>query len=101
MGIYYSSLQAVAQLVQQWLSTNVKSKNPVVLSPQGWMSQLVFSIHQNSIKVDSNASEGMGLLVRASWQRTEASFFHGPCRGFKQKVWLRLKVDLPISKDLE
>lgn len=64
MGIYYSSLQAVAQLVQQWLSTNVKSKNPVVLSPQGWMSQLVLSNYQSSEEVGSNVNEGIDFPVR-------------------------------------
>lgn len=45
-----SGLQAVVQLVQQWLSLN---------SPQNWMSQVVLSACWNPKAVGSNASEGI------------------------------------------
>ena len=50
-------------LNQQWLAMNGKSMNLELLSPQGWVSQLVFSMHQNP-EVSSNAGEGMDLLGR-------------------------------------
>lgn len=66
------------------------------------MSQLIFSVCWDPEEVDSDASEGMDLVVRArvetSRQREQASF----CVlyiGCGQKVWPRLKVDLPTLED--
>lgn len=52
------------------------------------MSQLVFSTHQNLEEVDSNASDGMNLVLRVggSKQRERASLFHVLCVGSQQKV---------------
>ena len=35
-----------------------------LLSPQGWMPQLVFSGRWNPQEADSNANQGMDLLAR-------------------------------------
>jgi hypothetical protein len=64
------------------------------------MSQLVFSIYKNPKEVSSDASEGMDLpaKIRASRQKANASFFHALYLGCQQKMWPRLKMDLPASK---
>ena len=46
-GIYQNGLQAMVQLVQQWLSNNGKPRNPLALQSMRLMSQLVFRIHWN------------------------------------------------------
>jgi len=52
----------VIQLAQQHLSPEGTSKHPIAFGPRGWMSQLIFSIHQNPEEVGSNNSnEGMNL----------------------------------------
>ena len=63
---------------------------------------LVFRIHHNSEDIGSNDSERMDLpsRVRTSRQRKQVSFFHVLYIGCQQKVWLRSKVYLPTSKDL-
>jgi hypothetical protein len=57
------------------------------------MSQLVFSIHENSEEVGANASEDHNA-------RANTHFFHVLYIGCYQKVWPRLKVELSTSKDL-
>lgn len=80
-------------------STNERSKNPVVAQSMRLESQLVFSICWNPKGVVSNASEGMDLQgrARASRQTEKASFFMSLYR--LPAVWLRLKVNLPISTE--
>jgi hypothetical protein len=65
------------------------------------MSTLVSSICQNPEEVSFNASKGTGLPVRlrARRQREQASFINILYIGCQQKVWPRLKVDLPTSND--
>jgi hypothetical protein len=67
------------------------------------MSQLLFSVCQNNEDVGSNASEGMDLPVRriANRQIEQASSYCVHSLSYQQKVWLRLKVDHPGSKDLD
>lgn len=78
---------------------NAMSKDPVVVQSTGWMSQLVFSRHWNSKEVDSNATEGMGLLQRQSkWAKSSTFLLSCPYIGFQQKAWARLEVSLPTSK---
>ena len=55
---YQSGLLAIVQLVQQWLSPNRRSSNPVTV--------------QNPEEIASNANEGMGLPVRARASRQRA-----------------------------
>jgi hypothetical protein len=79
----------MAQLIQQWLSTNGRSKNPgVVQSLSLAVSALVFSIHQNPGEVVSNASGRNTSRVRASRLRTRASFFHALSFAFHKTIFL-------------
>jgi hypothetical protein len=57
----------------------------------------------DSTEVGSNVGEGMGIQekARTSRQRIKASFFHVLYVGSHQKVWSRLKVDLPSFRDLK
>jgi hypothetical protein len=43
----------------------------------------------------------MELPGREKVSRQRASFFHGFYLGSQQRVWHTLKIDLPISKDLD
>lgn len=54
---------------------NGKSEDPVVLSPQGRMSPLAFSISWDPKEVVSIASEGSASKARASGQQAKASSF--------------------------
>ena len=65
-------------------------------------SQLLYNICWNPKEVGYNASEGMDFPVRTRASTWRASFLL-PCpyTGCHKKVRLRLKVNLPISKDLE
>jgi hypothetical protein len=56
------------------VSKNQKKKK----KSTGWMSLLVFGIHQNPDKEGSNTSEGINLTAktRASRQKFSVSFFH-------------------------
>lgn len=58
--MYYSDLQVMVQLFQQWLYPNRKSKNPIfVQSTSPYVSAgLVFSICQSLEQECSNVSEG-------------------------------------------
>lgn len=71
--IYWSGLQAVMQLAQQWLSTNIKSKNPVVQS-----TRLVFSACQN-LEVGSNVGKGTDLPVKSESKQAGRDSFLLPC----------------------
>lgn len=66
------------------------------------MSQQVFSILQNPNGVDFNATEGMALTERmgAGRQKEKLPFFHVHYICFQFKGWVKLKEDLPTSKDL-
>ena len=68
------------------------------------MSQPVFSIHQNleELGLFFSASKGMDLpsRPRSSRQREPGFFFRVLYIGCKQKVQVRLKVNLLTSKDL-
>lgn len=70
-------------------------------SPRAWVSQLVFIKCWIPKEIDCNAHEEMyfSVRVRASRPREQASFFHVLYRGCHQKLWSRLKVDLPNSED--
>lgn len=52
----------MVQLMQQWLSTSRKSKNPVAVQSMRLLSQLVFSIHQHPKEVGFNANKGMSFM---------------------------------------
>jgi hypothetical protein len=65
------------------------------------MFQFIFSISWNPKEVGSSANEGMSLSESESKQAKRASSFHGFNIGSQQKVWPRLKVGLPTSKDLD
>ena len=93
----------MVQLVQQWLSTNIQFKNPVVVQFMELdVSASVYSGYKLLKEVGFNASEGVDFPVRAraSRQREQASFFHVLYLGCHRKVWPGLKVALPASKDL-
>ena len=60
-------LKAVLQLIQRWLASNRKSKNPVVVQSGILMSPLVLSVHWNP-EEGSNAREGLDLQARTSRQ---------------------------------
>lgn len=66
------------------------------------MSQGIFSTGMNPLDGFSNASEGMELSGRekGSRQAEQASLLHVLYIGCPQKVWPRLKMNLPISNDL-
>jgi hypothetical protein len=66
----------VVQLVQQWLSTNEKPKNPVVVQFTGLDASL--GLQFNPEDAGCSASRGIDFLarVKASRQREQASFFH-------------------------
>jgi hypothetical protein len=68
----------MVQLLKQWLFTNGRSNNPVVVPFSRLDAQLVFSMSQSLEKVGSIASEGIDLpvIARASKQRQQAYFFH-------------------------
>jgi hypothetical protein len=66
------------------------------------MSQLVFRIHQNPKEVGYNDSGRDGLASQREnkqAKRKPTSFFHVLYIGYQQKLWPRLKVDLPTSKE--
>ena len=69
---------------------NWKSKDIEVVSPRGWVSQLVFRICQNPEEVGTNASGGMDLLVR----QKQAD----PLHALQQKTWPGLEASLSTSK---
>jgi hypothetical protein len=92
----------MVQLVQNWLSINRKSKNLVnscSVQEAECLRLSSFSIYQNP-KEGSNASEGVKLLVTEGTSRQRVAIFWVPYTGSQQKVWPRLKVNLPTSKDL-
>jgi hypothetical protein len=65
------------------------------------MSHFAFHTLWEPVEVGCNISEGIDLVARVggSTQRIQTSFFHVIYIGCQQKVWPRLKVDLPTSKD--
>jgi hypothetical protein len=70
------------------------------------MSKLVFSTHQNLEEVGSKTRAGMDLPVQGVRGQVGKEskfpfFFYVFYIGCQQKVWLRLKVDLLISKDVD
>jgi hypothetical protein len=66
----------VVQLLQQWLFTNRRSKNPVAVQSTKLSLSAGFGTHQNPYEEGCNASEGMELPLKTSRQRGQASFFH-------------------------
>lgn len=72
-GMYLNGLSAVPHQVQQWLSISMESPriHSELFSPQGLMSQLVFSVCWSPEEIESNAREGMGLLAKARTGRQE------------------------------
>lgn len=89
---------------EEWL-TGCGPTNPTtrriqdLVSPWGWMSQLILSAQQHHEEVASTTHEGMDFLARgkASTQRAKVSFFRGLYTGRHQKVWATWKD--PPSKD--
>lgn len=76
MSVYtHNGLQTVVQLVQQWLSTNGRLKDPVVVQFMRLELQLVFFIHHNPKERDLSASEGMDLPGKSKQAKKEAPFF--------------------------
>jgi hypothetical protein len=95
-----NSFQAV---IQQWLSTNTSPKNVELVQSTMLASSagLQYIPESQRSGLCSHASERMDWLVRvrASRQRTRASFIHVCSMGCHQKVECRLKGELPNSKD--
>lgn len=58
------TLQPAVQLIQQWLTVREIPKILYFLIPQGWMSQLIFSICWNPEEIGSNANEGLDELTK-------------------------------------
>lgn len=74
-----------------------------LLSPRGWMPELLFTTCQDPEWAGSNASEGMSLpaRVRPVRQRTSTSSFLVPYISGLEKLWLRFRAGFPTSRDLD
>ena len=75
--IYWNDdLLAAVQPIQQSLTVNgkVQDSSSFLLSPHGWVSQLVFSILWLPKEVGSSAKEGMVLLARRGQAGSEENF---------------------------
>lgn len=98
MRFIRGALQAVIPTIAISWQASSSCSSPQVqesnssLSPQGWMSNMIFSILQNSKEVGSSASEGMSLP--ASRQGASTSFIHVLHSGCPKKVWPRLMASL-------
>ena len=83
-----NGLQGEIQLIQQWLTVNIKSRNPVVAQYEGSMSQLFFYICWNSEEVGSNVSKEMNMLSRLG-QVSKSFLLLRPYIDLQWKVWPR------------
>lgn len=70
------------------------------ISPGGWISLLVFSVHQNHGGA-SITNGGMNLPLRVSASRQRTSFFCVLYIGCSHMGWSRLKVDFLTFKGVE
>lgn len=62
------------------------------------MSQWVYSIYWIPEEVNSNVTEGIGLLAEGRQKKSKRLLLSSPYIHFQKKVWPRLKVCLAISK---
>ena len=100
---FLSELRSTA-IEEHWIEFSLSNNDCPMESPrvqwsfsaQGYMSQLVLSIHQNPEEVGSITREAR---VRAGRQRPDTSLFV-LCISCHEKVWFRFKVELPTSKHL-
>lgn len=79
----------------EWMYVTLPPKKFCHTSPGGWISLLVFSVHQNPGGA-SITNGGMNLPLRVS-----ASFFRVLYIGFSHMGWGRFKVDLLTFKGVE
>lgn len=79
-----------------------KQKTPEVVQFTRLVPELVLSICWNPREAGSNAGEGVDLVGRQEQTGKEKETFlvHVFYINYVQKVWPRLKIDLPTSKDL-